>query len=120
MVEKVGSVDILVNNDGFYKSGRTAELDVTSFDRLFAANVRAPYLLVAALAPKMAARGSGSIINVGCMASQIGILGGAAYGATKAASASLSVRGQPNSAPRVCVSTQSRPDRFTRRFNPTR
>jgi NAD(P)-dependent dehydrogenase (short-subunit alcohol dehydrogenase family) len=36
---------------------------VATFDRLFAANVRAPYFLVAALAPKMAARGNGSIIN---------------------------------------------------------
>jgi len=32
-----------------------------TFDRLFAANVRAPYFLVGALAPKMAARGGGSI-----------------------------------------------------------
>ena len=52
--------------------------------RLFAANVRAPYFLVAAVAPKMAARGSGSIINIGSMAGQIGLAGGAAYGATKA------------------------------------
>ncbi len=55
-----------------------------TFDRLFAANVRAAYFLVAALAPKMAARGSGSIISLGSMAGQIGLAGGAAYGATKA------------------------------------
>jgi NAD(P)-dependent dehydrogenase (short-subunit alcohol dehydrogenase family) len=42
---------------------------VASFDRLFAANVRAPYFLVAALAPKIAARGSGSIINIASIAS---------------------------------------------------
>jgi len=89
LVEQVGSVDILINNAGFIEYGSTAELGVASFDRLFAANVRAPYLLVAALAPKMAERGSGSIINIGSMAGQIGMVGAAAYGATKAALASL-------------------------------
>jgi len=89
LVEQVGSVDILVNNAGFVEYGSTAELGVASLDRLFAANVRAPYLLVAALAPKMVARGSGSIINLGSVAGQIGMVGAAAYGATKAALASL-------------------------------
>src|SRR3984893_5650711 len=89
LVEQVGSVDVLVNNAGFSWFGPTAELDVATFDRLFAANVRAPYFLVAALAPKMAARGSGSIINLGSMAGQIGLAGSAAYGATKATLASM-------------------------------
>jgi NAD(P)-dependent dehydrogenase (short-subunit alcohol dehydrogenase family) len=62
---------------------------VATFDRLFAANVRAPYFLVAALAPKMAVRGSGCIINVASMAGQIGLAGGAAYGATKATLAAM-------------------------------
>src|SRR5271168_4517875 len=61
-------VDILVNNAGFAWYGPTNELDAATFDRLFAANVRAAYFLVAALAPKMAARGSGSIISTGSMA----------------------------------------------------
>jgi len=89
LVQQVGAVDILVNNAGFSWFGPTEELDVATFDRLFAANVRAPYFLVAALAPKMASRGSGSIVNVGSMAGQIGLAGGAAYGATKATLASM-------------------------------
>ena len=82
-------VDILVNNAGAFAFVPTEDLDVASFDRLFATNVRAPYVLVAALAPKMTARGGGSIINVGSMAGQIGVAGVAAYGASKAALASL-------------------------------
>jgi len=89
LVESVGVVDILVNNAGFSRFGPTAELDVETFDRLFAANVRAPYFLVALLAPKMAARGRGSITNVASMAGQIGLSGSAAYGATKASLASM-------------------------------
>jgi NAD(P)-dependent dehydrogenase (short-subunit alcohol dehydrogenase family) len=82
-------VDILVNNAGFSWFGATQDLDVATFDRLFAANVRAAYFLVGALAPKMAARGAGSITSLASMAGQIGLAGGAAYGATKAALASM-------------------------------
>jgi NAD(P)-dependent dehydrogenase (short-subunit alcohol dehydrogenase family) len=89
VVQQVGAVDILVNNAGFSWFGPTDELDVATFDGLFAANVRAPYFLVAALAPKMASRGSGGIVNVGSMVGQIGLAGGAAYSATKATLASM-------------------------------
>ncbi len=89
LAEQAGPVDVLVNNAGFSWFGPTADLDVATFDRLFAANIRAAYFLVAALAPKMAARGSGSIINLSSMAGQIGLAGSAAYSATKGALASM-------------------------------
>jgi NAD(P)-dependent dehydrogenase (short-subunit alcohol dehydrogenase family) len=85
LVEAVGDVDVLVNNAGFSWFGPTADLDVATFDALFASDVRAPYFLVAAFAPRMAARGKGSIINVSSMVGQIGLAGSAAYGGTKAA-----------------------------------
>jgi NAD(P)-dependent dehydrogenase (short-subunit alcohol dehydrogenase family) len=82
-------VDVLVNNAGFSWFGPTADLDPATFDRMFAANVRSAYFLVAAIAPVMANRGSGAIISMSSMAGQIGLAGGAAYGASKAALASL-------------------------------
>jgi NAD(P)-dependent dehydrogenase (short-subunit alcohol dehydrogenase family) len=89
LVDRAGAVDVLVNNAGFSWFGPTADLDGATFDRLLAANVRAPYFLVGALAPRMAARGGGSIVSIASMAGQIGLAGGAAYGATKAALASM-------------------------------
>jgi NAD(P)-dependent dehydrogenase (short-subunit alcohol dehydrogenase family) len=89
LIGEAEEIDILVNNAGFSWFGPTPDLDMMTFDRLFAANVRAPYFLVAGLAPKMAARGSGSIVNISSMAGQIGLAGGAAYGATKATLASM-------------------------------
>jgi NAD(P)-dependent dehydrogenase (short-subunit alcohol dehydrogenase family) len=84
-----GEIDVLVNNAGFSWFGPTADLAPETFDALFASNVRAPYFLVAAFAPAMAARGSGSIINISSMAGRIGLPAAAAYGATKGALESL-------------------------------
>src|ERR1700694_282848 len=85
----VGDVDILINNAGMALFAPTGELDVDTFDKMFASNVRAPFFLVATLAPGMAARGHGSIISISSMAGEIGIVGGAAYGATKASLAAM-------------------------------
>ncbi len=89
LIADVGDVDILVNNAGLAIFGPTDQLEVERFDALFAANVRAPFLLVAGIAPGMAARKRGSIINIGSMAGTIGLGAGAAYGATKAALAEM-------------------------------
>ena len=89
LVEEIGDIDVLVNNAGIAWFGATAELSIPTFDALFASNVRSVYFLVAAFAPGMVARGKGSIINIGSMAGEIGLVGGAAYGATKAALSSM-------------------------------
>ena len=89
LASDVGDVDILINNAGIALFGPTEEFDAAAFDRMFASNVRAPFLLVAALAPGMAARGHGSIVSLSSMAGGIGLQGGAAYGATKASLAAM-------------------------------
>jgi NAD(P)-dependent dehydrogenase (short-subunit alcohol dehydrogenase family) len=89
LAEQAGDVDILVNNAGVSAWAPTTEFDLGDFDSMYAANVRGPFQLVAALAPGMLARGIGSIVNISSMAGRIGLQGGAAYGATKAAIESL-------------------------------
>lgn len=89
LAERAGQVDILVNNAGQSWFGPTAELDLATYDAMFAANVRSAYLLTAAVAPGMAARGAGSIVNIDSMAGAIGLAGGAAYSATKAAMSAM-------------------------------
>jgi NAD(P)-dependent dehydrogenase (short-subunit alcohol dehydrogenase family) len=89
LADEVGAVDVLVNNAGRSWFGPTAELDESTFDDLFDANVRSAYFLVAGIAPGMAERSSGSIISLASMAGQIGLAGAAAYGATKAALSSM-------------------------------
>jgi NAD(P)-dependent dehydrogenase (short-subunit alcohol dehydrogenase family) len=89
LVFEAGDVDVLVNNAGFAVWAPTEKTTADDFDAMFAANVRAPFLLVGAFAPAMAAKGSGSIINISSISGRIGIPNAAAYGATKAALASL-------------------------------
>ncbi|MDH2424449.1 SDR family NAD(P)-dependent oxidoreductase [Sphaerisporangium sp. TRM90804] len=80
-----GRVDILVNNAGIYPFTGTEETSEEVYDQTFAVNVKAPFFLVAALAPAMADRGQGAVINLSSMAAGFAMPGGALYGATKAA-----------------------------------
>jgi NAD(P)-dependent dehydrogenase (short-subunit alcohol dehydrogenase family) len=80
-----GHVDVLINTAGIFPFGPTAETADSDFDAVYAVNVRAPFYLVAELAPLMAARGSGAIVNVTTMVAYFGMAGMAAYGSSKAA-----------------------------------
>jgi NAD(P)-dependent dehydrogenase (short-subunit alcohol dehydrogenase family) len=84
-----GHVDILVNNAGIYPVGATEDLSDADLDAMLAINVRAPHVLVAALAPSMVARGSGVIVNIGSWMARVGSPFGAMYTATKAADEQL-------------------------------
>jgi NAD(P)-dependent dehydrogenase (short-subunit alcohol dehydrogenase family) len=85
VADAAGEIDVLVNCAGFAALAPTADTDEAAFDGLFQINVKAPFFLVAALAPKIAARGGGSIINVSTMVASYGQPGMAAYGASRAA-----------------------------------
>jgi NAD(P)-dependent dehydrogenase (short-subunit alcohol dehydrogenase family) len=89
LAERAADADILVNNAGVFRFARTADTDQATFDAHVDVNLRAPYLLVRALAPAMAGRGHGAIINVSSGAATTPGLGTGIYGATKAALESL-------------------------------
>lgn len=80
-----GHVDILINNAGMFPFGPTHEMTEDLFDRVFSLNVKAPYFLVAELAPLMAKRGKGAIVNVSTMVADYGAPGMSLYGSSKAA-----------------------------------
>ncbi len=79
-----GPVDILINNAGVYKFGATAETDDVFFDEHININLRAPYILVQQLAPGMAERGKGVVVNLSTIAAGVPARQGGIYGATKA------------------------------------
>ena len=80
-----GPIDILVNNAGIFPFAPLEQVDEATFDATMATNVKGPFYLTAALAPQMAKRGSGKVINITTMAAHIGQPEMSLYGATKAA-----------------------------------
>lgn len=59
-----GGFTILVNNAGINKIALAGDVDMADWDRVQQVNLRAPMLLCRALAPKMAERGYGRIVNI--------------------------------------------------------
>jgi NAD(P)-dependent dehydrogenase (short-subunit alcohol dehydrogenase family) len=80
-----GHVDILINNAGIFPFGPTHEMTEEVFESVYSLNVKTPYFLVAELAPLMAKRGKGAIVNVSTMVADYGMAGLSLYGSSKAA-----------------------------------
>jgi 3-oxoacyl-[acyl-carrier protein] reductase len=65
-IKQFGTVDIVVNNAGYtHKNQSMLETDEAAFDRCFAVNVKAIYLMAQAVVPVLRQKKSGVIINVG-------------------------------------------------------
>ena len=80
-----GRIDVLVNNAGIYPGLTTAATDETTFDEVYAVNVKAPFFLTEAIAPAMVEQGSGAIINLGSWIGRLGLPIGSLYSSTKGA-----------------------------------
>lgn len=78
-----GDVDILVNAAGVNLRQPYAEVTAAAFDLHMALHLRAPFLLVQHLAPRMVARGWGRILNLASLQSQRAFANSAPYGAAK-------------------------------------
>jgi short-subunit dehydrogenase len=81
-IRKVEDVDIVIHSAGVHISCSFAESTVADFDRQYAVNLRAPFLLTQALIPSLVTRqGQVAFINSSvCLAARSGV---AQYAATK-------------------------------------
>ena len=84
-LDTAGRVDILVNNAAIGSFGPTTTVAEHDFDECYAINVRAPFTLVRSLAPRMAERGDGVVVNVTTMVASFGTSGSVLYASSKAA-----------------------------------
>jgi NAD(P)-dependent dehydrogenase (short-subunit alcohol dehydrogenase family) len=82
---ELGAVDVLVNNAALGRRMLLRDVTAELIDAMHAVNVRAPLLLIAALAPAMAERGHGSIINISSVSGVVGTPHRNVYAATKGA-----------------------------------
>lgn len=94
VLEKYGSVDVLVNNAGInlprllvdVKGEKPEyELNDDSFNKMFAVNVKGVFLCAQACARQMVKQGKGVIINMSSESGKEGSQGQSAYSATKGA-----------------------------------
>ncbi len=68
VIERFGKIDVLVNNAALYAplpEQKVTDIDVDTWDKVMAVNLRGSFLMVKHAAPHMIARRYGKIINVG-------------------------------------------------------
>jgi NADP-dependent 3-hydroxy acid dehydrogenase YdfG len=86
-IDTCGKVDVLINNAGFSSRMRNVQwVPLDQWDAVIGVNLNAVYTLTQAVLPGMIARGGGTIVTVSSLAAlKPGLIGGAPYGAAKAA-----------------------------------
>jgi 3-oxoacyl-[acyl-carrier protein] reductase len=90
--DKLGAIDVLVNNAGsLVERLRTAELTEERWDEVFALNVKSAFFAAQAVIPRMLEKGAGVIVNVTSIAGRNGgALGSIHYSAAKGAMTAMS------------------------------
>ena len=76
---------VLVNNAGIYPPGSIESLTAEEWDRVFAVNARAPFLVTQAALPLLRRAGNARVINVGTVMFHRGVPGSLHYVASKGA-----------------------------------
>ncbi|MBB4860766.1 NAD(P)-dependent dehydrogenase (short-subunit alcohol dehydrogenase family) [Novosphingobium chloroacetimidivorans] len=87
-VQAFGTIDVLVNVAGVFHFSPVPQTTAEAWDRVFAINLRAPFLLCQAALPHLVER-AGAIVNIASSSAFFGHAYLTAYGASKAALVSL-------------------------------
>ena len=82
-LEKWGSIDHLINNAGWGKTGPILKAKREDWDATFRVNLRAPMVLSQLVLPKLMEKGEGAIINISSVSGKSGQANTAAYSASK-------------------------------------
>jgi 3alpha(or 20beta)-hydroxysteroid dehydrogenase len=82
-LDRFGRLDILVNNAGIHRSTPLLAQRQEDFEDILAVNLVGPFLGIRAVSGPMQNIGQGSIVNISSVAGVAGLLGHAAYGASK-------------------------------------
>ncbi len=89
ITDRVGPIDVLVNNAGINKKISSLEMSDQDFASIVDTNLNSVFALTREVAKQMLPRGQGSIIMISSMAALYGLANVAAYGASKAAIAGM-------------------------------
>jgi len=89
--EKIGAVNILVNNAGIAHVGKADTTAEEDFDRVMQVNVKGAYNCIHAAIPQLRNSGGGSIINMASIAAFVGIPDRFVYSVAKGAIAAMTL-----------------------------
>lgn len=83
-IERLGGLNILINNAGIWYSAKTEDFDEGAYDRMMDVNVKSVFFCTRAALPDLR-RTRGSIVNLASESGVMGQYGAVVYCATKAA-----------------------------------
>jgi NAD(P)-dependent dehydrogenase (short-subunit alcohol dehydrogenase family) len=81
--QRLGPVNILVNNAGILSISTAESISEPEWDRVIQTNLKGPFLMSRAVLPSMRRAGGGSIVNVGSVLGLVAMKQRAAYCASK-------------------------------------
>jgi NAD(P)-dependent dehydrogenase (short-subunit alcohol dehydrogenase family) len=82
-LERLGRIDVLVNNAGIDRTAPFEELEIEDWDRILAVNLRGPVVMSRAVLPGMREAGHGQIVNITSTAAKRAWENASAYHASK-------------------------------------
>lgn len=83
LLDRFGSIDVLVNNAGWDKAGPFVDSDPADWDRVIQVNLYGVLNTSRAVLPIMAEQGHGKVVNLASDAGRVGSSGEAVYSAAK-------------------------------------
>jgi 3-oxoacyl-[acyl-carrier protein] reductase len=126
-LERMGGIDVLINNAGYAYRAEIGALDVDAMRRVFEVNVFGMVDITNRVVPLMKAQGEGDIVTIASTSGMKGGVGGTAYGGSKWAVRGITQSWQaelrPHSIRVMCVcpsEVQTNFDGKTGRNNPNK
>jgi len=84
VIERLGSIDILINAAGITTSSVAWKTSISDWEKTIGINLTGPFLCIKHVLPVMRENNYGRIINISSVVAQSGVVGTAAYSASKA------------------------------------
>ena len=82
-LDKLGQIDVLINNAGIAHIGLLTDMDIHEWDNIIGTNLSSVFYTTKAVVPSMVSRKSGDVINISSMWGTVGASCEVAYSASK-------------------------------------
>lgn len=91
LFQRIGQIDILINNAGVAHIGKAGDTSESDFDRVYRVNVKGAYNCLYSAIPLMKKNGGGVVLNMASIASTVGLADRFAYSMSKGAISAMTL-----------------------------